>query len=229
MTLTIFDDLNHFWWPQRFFSFFEILWPETWHLRLGINDTFWLFTSRHVHVTIIYVESVKKMIQFSIQFKVELFNSKIYSIQNWTKIFIQRIIQIGKIISAWKNREKHAKWAVFSSKWAVFSPKCTFYSFFLWILHFFDSFKISFNSTAKIFIQKKYSFKKISDYSFNKNIHFLKKCRIAAPYVAVVYFWSPSVNQVIIVYRLKCSKPLSGMGWVGLLNWEHLCWEHTRC
>ena len=128
----------------------------------GTGDRFWLF--------IFTLNRAKKW-----------FNSKNYSIQNWTKIFIQRIIQIGKIISAWKNREKHAKWAVFSSKWAVFSPKCTFYSFFLWILHFFDSFKISFNSTAKIFIQKKYSFKKISDYSFNKNIHFLKKCRIGDP------------------------------------------------
>ena len=30
-------------------------------------------------------------------------------------------------------------------------------------------------------VQQKYSFKKISDYSFNKNIHFLKKCRIVDP------------------------------------------------
>ena len=87
-----------------------VWWICSFYLPVGTSDRFWLF--------IFTLNRAKKW-----------FNSKNYSIQNWTKIFIQRIIQIGKIISAWKNREKHAKWAVFSSKWAVFSPKCTFYSF----------------------------------------------------------------------------------------------------
>ena len=76
---------------------------------------------RYILIIHFYVESGQKMIQFNIQFKVESFNSKNYSIQNWTKIFIQKIIQIGKIISAWENREKHAQWAFFSSKWAHFA------------------------------------------------------------------------------------------------------------
>ena len=78
------------------------------HPRIGVADTFWLF--------IFTLNRAKKMIQFNIQFKVESFNSKNYSIQNWTKIFLQKISYIGKIISASENRGKHAKWAVFSSK-----------------------------------------------------------------------------------------------------------------
>ena len=90
----------------------------------------------------------KKIIQFNIQFKIE------------SKIFIQ----IGKITSALENSEKHAKWAVFSSK-------RTFYSFFLWISLFFDSFKNSFKSTTKIFIQRIYSFNSTEKYSFKECIH----------------------------------------------------------
>ena len=103
----------------------------------------------------------------------KIFIQRIYSLKK-TKIihsklnkkysFKQLFIQIGKIISAWENSEKHAKWAVFSSK-------RTFYSFFLWISHFFDSFKNSFNSTAKIFIQRIYSFNSTAKNSFKEFIH----------------------------------------------------------
>ena len=36
------------------------------------------------------------------------------------------------------------------------------------------------------FIQRKYSFKSFFDYSFNENIHFFEKCRIAHPYCSTV-------------------------------------------
>ena len=121
-----------------------------------------------------YVESGQKLIQFNIQFKIE------------SKIFIQKIIH-----SNWKNKfktlfnsklnqkysfklEKQSqleKTVKNMQKWAVFSSKHTFYSFFLWISHFFDSFKNSFNSTAKIVIQRIYSFNSSEKYSFKECIH----------------------------------------------------------
>ena len=71
----------------------------------------------------------------------------------------------SKLEKTVKNcKKKHAKWGVFYSK-------RTFYSFFLWISHFFDSFKNSFNSTAKIFIQRIYSFNSTEKYSFKECIH----------------------------------------------------------
>ena len=128
-------------------------------LLVGDGDRFWLF--------IFTLNRAKKWFK-------SIFNSKLNQVYSFNRI----IHSNWKKIKAWQNSEKlwkkHAKWGVFYSK-------RTFYSFFLWISHFFDSFKNSFNSTAKIFIQRIYSFKKISDYSFNKNIHFLKKCRIGDP------------------------------------------------
>ena len=62
----------------------------------------------------------------------------------------------------------------------------TFFAQNLLFIHFsyeYRTFFYSFNSTAKIFIQRIYSFiQKLSDYSFNKNIIFLKKCCIGHPY-----------------------------------------------
>ena len=95
-------------------------------------------------------------------------------------------------------------------KGPVLTSKGAFYSFFLWITHFFYSFNNSFNRTAKIFIQRIYSFKKdpklsiqrihsfkkdpklfiqriysfkkIQNYSFKENIHSSEKCIIAQGY-----------------------------------------------
>ena len=115
--------------------------------RVGVGDRFWLF--------IFTLNRAKKWFN-------SIFNSKLNQEYSFNKI----IHSNWKKIKAWENSEKlwkkHAKWGVFYSK-------RTFYSFFLWISHFFDSFKNSFNSTAKIFIQKKYSFKKISDHSLKKS------------------------------------------------------------
>ena len=98
-------------------------------------------------------------------------------------------------------------------KGPVLTSKGAFYSFFLWITHFFYSFNNSFNRTAKIFIQRIYSFKKdpklsiqrihsfkkdpklfiqriysfkkIQNYSFKENIHSSEKCIIAQDYKQV--------------------------------------------
>ena len=98
-------------------------------------------------------------------------------------------------------------------KGPVLTSKGAFYSFFLWITHFFYSFNNSFNRTAKIFIQRIYSFKKdpklsiqrihsfkkdpklfiqriysfkkIQNYSFKENIHSSEKCIIAQGYPPV--------------------------------------------
>ena len=98
-------------------------------------------------------------------------------------------------------------------KGPVLTSKGAFYSFFLWITHFFYSFNNSFNRTAKIFIQRIYSFKKdpklsiqrihsfkkdpklfiqriysfkkIQNYSFKENIHSSEKCIIAQGYSAL--------------------------------------------
>ena len=114
------------------------------------------------------------MIQFNIQFKVEskIFIQKIIQFKkfkNYSKIiqfkkFKKLFIQIGKIIPAWENSENMQNGPFFSSK-------RTCYSFFLWISHFFYSFKNSFNSTAKIFIQRIYSFNSTAKNSFKEFIH----------------------------------------------------------
>jgi len=98
-------------------------------------------------------------------------------------------------------------------KGPVLTSKGAFYSFFLWITHFFYSFDNSFNRTAKIFIQRIYSFKKdpklsiqrihsfkkdpklfiqriysfkkIQNYSFKENIHSSEKCIIAQGYLQI--------------------------------------------
>ena len=103
-------------------------------------------------------------------------------------------------------------------KGPVLTSKGAFYSFFLWITHFFYSFNNSFNRTAKIFIQRIYSFKKdpklsiqrihsfkkdpklfiqriysfkkIQNYSFKENIHSSEKCIIAQGYWGQLKIWS---------------------------------------
>ena len=102
-------------------------------------------------------------------------------------------------------------------KGPVLTSKGAFYSFFLWITHFFYSFNNSFNRTAKIFIQRIYSFKKdpklsiqrihsfkkdpklfiqriysfkkIQNYSFKENIHSSEKCIIAQGYPYQIHRW----------------------------------------
>ena len=59
-------------------------------------------------------------------------------------------------------------------KGPVLTSKGAFYSFFLWITHFFYSFNNSFNRTAKIFIQRIYSLKKDPKLSIQR-IHSFKK------------------------------------------------------
>ena len=102
--------------------------------------------------------------------------------------FKKLFIQIVKTISAWENSEKHAKWAIFPSK-------RTFYSFFLWILHFLIHSKIH------PIVRQKYSFKEFIHSIVRQNIHsknlfiqkiiwlfnqwkysFFEKCRIGHPY-----------------------------------------------
>ena len=104
---------------------------------IGAGDRFWLF--------IFTLNRAKKW-----------FNSKNYSIQNWTKIFIQRIIQIGKIISAWKKQGKTCKMGRFFLKMGSFFPQN---ALFIHFSYEFCTFLI--HSKFHSIVQQKYSLKKI--------------------------------------------------------------------
>ena len=78
-------------------------------------------------------------IQYSIQKQNQIIHSKNYSFK------LDKTTQLEKTV---ENRQKRP----------VLTSKGAFYSFFFWITHFFYSFNNSFNHTAKIFIQRIYSF-----------------------------------------------------------------------
>ena len=155
-------------------TFFPALQLQELRFFWNTRQLHWSWGGRYVLIIHFYVESGQKMIQFNIQFKVEskIFIQKIIQFKkfkNYSKIIqfkkLKKLfIQIGKIIPAWENSENMQNGPFFSSK-------RTCYSFFLWISHFFYSFKNSFNSTAKIFIQRIYSFNSTAKNSFKEFIH----------------------------------------------------------
>ena len=158
-------------------------------------------------------------IQYSIQKQNQNIHSKNLFIQNLNQIihsknlFIQKQNQIihSKNYSFKLDKTTQLEKTVRNrQKGPVLTSKGAFYSFFLWITHFFYSFNNSFNRTAKIFIQRIYSFKKdpklsiqrihsfkkdpklfiqriysfkkIQNYSFKENIHSSEKWIIAQGY-----------------------------------------------
>ena len=94
----------------------------TGEVRLGVADTFWLF-----------IFTLNQAKNYSIQNWIE----NIHSINHSFKL--ENKFQLEKTV---KNRQKEP----------VLSSKSTFYTFFLWMTHFFNSF----NRTAIIFIQQIY-------------------------------------------------------------------------
>ena len=94
-------------------------------------------------------------IQYSIQKQNQIIHSKNYSFK------LDKTTQLEKTV---ENRQKRP----------VLTSKGAFYSFFFWITHFFYSFNNSFNHTAKIFIQRIYSFKRDPKLSIQR-IHSSKK------------------------------------------------------
>ena len=130
-----------------------LLFPPT---AVGVADTFWLF--------IFTLNRAKKWFNSKLNKKYSFKKFKNYSKIIQFKKFKKLFIKIGKIIPAWENSENMQNGPFFSSK-------RTCYSFFLWISHFFYSFKNSFNSTAKIFIQRIYSFNSTAKNSFKEFIH----------------------------------------------------------
>ena len=93
-----------------------------------------------------------------------------YSFKNKIKLFIQRIIH-----SNWTKQPSLRK-QLETGKRGRSDLKRRILFIFLMNNALFYSFNNSFNRTAKIFIQRIYSFKRESDYSLKKNKIFLKKC-----------------------------------------------------
>ena len=128
-------------------------------------DTFWLFiftlNRAKKWFNSIFNSKLNQKYSFKKLFiQIGKIHSKNYSIQNWIK----------NIHSNWKNNLSLRKqWK--TCKMGRFFLKMLFLFIFLWISHFFYSFKNSFNSTAKIFIQRIYSFNTTAKYSFKEFIH----------------------------------------------------------
>ena len=122
-------------------------------------------------------------IQYSIQklnliiHSKNLFIQKLNQIIHSKNLFIQKLNQIihSKNYSFKMDKTTQLEKTVKNrQKGPVLTSKGAFYSFFLWITHFFYSFDNSFNRTAKIFIQRIYSFKKDPKLSIQR-IHSFKK------------------------------------------------------
>ena len=104
---------------------------------VGVADRFWLF--------IFTLNRAKTWFN-------SIFNSKLNQEYSFNKI----------IHSNWKTKHSLRKqWKTGKRVRSV--QKIHFYSFFLWKAHFFYSFSNSFYCTAKIFIQRIYSFKRESE------------------------------------------------------------------
>ena len=127
--------------------------PLSTAMGLGVADRFWLFI-------------------FTLNRAKNWFNSKLNREYSFNKIIHSKLDQ--KYSFKLENKSQLEKTVKNRQKGPVLSKKRRFYSFFLWIAHFFDSFNNWFNCTAKIFIQKIYSFKRESEI-FIQRIHSFKK------------------------------------------------------
>ena len=136
---------------------------------------------------------MEKFIQKIIQFKIE------------SKIFIQ----IGKIISAWENSEKHAKWAVFSSKWSFYSFCYEYHTFFI-------------HSKIHSIVRQKYSFKEFIHSILRQNIHsknlFIQKIIWLFIQWKYSFFWKMPYRPPLIQGDVWGPFPGSGMAIGGRQN-----------
>ena len=104
-----------------------------------------------------------------------------------------------------------------------FPLKTHFLFIFLMIIAFFDSFKKSFNSTAKTFIQRIYSFNSTAKYSFKEFIH--SKNNLINHSMKILFFLKNAVSATptppIAEGKVKLSSTEILQGKKLCLQWLH--------